>query len=189
MLKKTLIGLVVLSVLAFLGKPVLAAEEQDTGDEFRLKAHSWPVEFKTIDLDFTIPVKMDIGLYFEINNKKDLVNEGITIAQTSMHVYEGCSIPMNIQTNFCMVLGASIAPTTLGEALEGEWSVEVRDAGCVAAQPDVPVTLSDTTEQRTIYVKLTDPKIFELGFGKNKEVAAVTLNVKPGFEPGDWVDP
>jgi len=191
MLKKTLIGLVVLSVLAFLGKPVLAAE-QDTGDDFRLKAHSWPVEFKTINLDFTIPVNMDVGLYFEINNKKEVVDEGITIEQISIHIYEGCSIPMNIQTNFCMVLGASIAPTSLGEQLIGddtEFSVEIRDEACESAQPDVPKTLSDTTEKRTIYVKLVNPKVFELDFGKGKHVADVTLNVKPGFQPGDWVDP
>jgi hypothetical protein len=188
MLKKTLFGLVVLSVLVSM--PVLAAE-QDTGDIFRLKAHDWPVEFKPINLDFKIPVYMDVGLYFEINNKKDVVNSGILIKQESINVYTGCSIAMNIQTNFDMKLGCSIERTALGDLLHGDstkWSCEVRDADCEVKQEEVNKTLSDTTEKRTIWVRLEKPKVFEVDFGKKKHIADVILNVKPNWE-AIWVDP
>jgi hypothetical protein len=189
MLKKTLIGLVVLSFLAI---PAMAAEEQDAaGDVFKLKAHDWnaTIVFQPIDLDFKVKVLMDVGLYFEINNKKDLVDTGIKITQKSMHIYEGCSIAMNIQTNFDMVLSATIAATDLGAKLEGTWAVEVRDENCEAKSENVPKTLSPVTQKRKIWVQLTDPKVFELEFGKDKHVANVTLNVKPKDIEYLWVDP
>ena len=188
MLKKTLFGLVVLSVLVSM--PVLAAE-QDTGDSFRLKAHDWPVEFKPINLDFKIPVYMDVGLYFEISNKKDLVNNGILIKQESLYVYTGCSIAFNIQTNFDMKLGCSIERTALGDLLtnsDTKWSCEVRDADCEVKQEEVNKTLSDVVEKRKIWVKLEKPKVFEVDFGKKKHIANVILNVKPNWE-AVWVDP
>lgn len=187
MLKKTLIGLVVLSFVAI---PVMAAE-QSVGDSFQLKAHDWPavINFQPMDLDFKVPVYMDVGLYFEINNKKDLVNTGIKITQKSIHVYEGCSIAINIQTNFDMVLGASIAPTDLGDQLGGEWAVEIRDEACETKSETVLKTLSDYTEKRKIWVQLKDPKVFELDFGKDKHVANVTLNVKPKSIEFTWEDP
>jgi hypothetical protein len=187
MLKKTLIGLVVLSFLAI---PAMAAE-QSVGDAFQLKAHDWnaTIVFQPIDLDFKVPVYMDVGLYFEINNKKDLVDTGIKITQKSIHVYEGCSIAMNIQTNFDMVLSATIAATDLGSALGGEWKVEVRDEACETKSETVLKTLSPVTEKRKIWVQLKDPKVFELDFGKNKHVANVTLNVKPKDIEYLWVDP
>jgi len=188
MLKKTLFGLVVLSVLVSM--PALA-EEQDAGDIFRLKAHEWPVEFKPIDLNFKIPVYMDVGLYFEINNKKDVVNNGILIKQESLYVYTGCSIAINIQTNFDMKLGCKIERTALGDALHGDktkWTCEVRDEACEVKKEEVPKTLSPVTEKRKVWVKLENPKVFEVDFGKKKHIANVILTVKPNWE-AVWVDP
>jgi hypothetical protein len=188
MLKKTIIGLVVLSVLAFVSKPILAAEE-DLGDVYKLKAYSWPVEFKAVDLGFTIPVYMDVGLFFEINNKKDVVGTGITLKQVTINTYEGCSIAMNIQTNFDMELGCRVvAADPLGIALGGEYACEIRDAECVDPQPKVCKTLSDWVEKRTVWVQLKDPKVFELDYGKGKHIADVILTVKPDFEV-TWYDP
>ena len=189
MLKKTLFGFIVLSALVSM--PILAAE-QSSGDVFDLKAHDWPMEFKPIDLDFKIPVFMDVGLYFEINNKKDLVEKGIVIKQESIFVYTGCSIAMNIQTNFDMILGAKIERTELGNALHDckntKWTVEVRDECCGAKKETVIKTLSPVTEKRKIWVKLEKPKAYEVNFGKNKHIANVILTVKPAWE-AIWVDP
>jgi hypothetical protein len=189
MLKKTLFGLVVLSALVSM--PVLAAE-QNVGDVFNLKAHDWPVEFKALDLDFKIPVYMDVGLYFEINNKKDLVNNGILIKQESIFVYTGCSIAMNIQTNFDMILSCKIERTELGDALHDskntKWTCEVRDEACEVKQEEVNKTLSSVVEKRKVWVKLEKPKVFEVDFGKKKHIANVILTVKPNWE-ALWVDP
>jgi hypothetical protein len=190
MLKKTLFGFIVLAVL--FNMPVIACTtEQDAGDIFRLKAHEWPVEFKPIDLDFKIPIFMDVGLYFEINNKKDLVNTGIMIKQESIFVYTGCSIAMNIQTNFDMILSARAEFTDLGSALKGDktkLTAEVRDEACEVKKEEVCKTLSDCVQKRKVWVKLENPKIYELNFGKDKHIADVILSVKPAFE-AVWTDP
>lgn len=187
MLNKTLFGLVVLSVLS--GMPALAVE-QSAGDIFDLKAHSWPGE-KPSDLDFKTPVYMNFGLYFQISNCKDIVNEGIVIRQESMLAYTGCSISMNIQTNFDMILTAEIEPTALGEnfndSTNTKWTVEVRDDACKARKELVAKTLSLITEKRKIWVKLEKPKQFEVDFGKRKHIANVILTVKPNMEV-IWVD-
>jgi len=193
MLKKILIGLVVLSFVAVSAMAATPPDE-DTGDAYALKAHEWDatIEFKPLDLNFKVPVFMDVGLYFEINNKKDVVETGIKIKQDSIHIYSGCSIPMNIQTNFDMVLGASILPTDLGVALmdeDTEWAVEIRDEACETKSELVCKTLSLVIEKRTIWVQLKNPKTFELDFGKDKHVANVTLNVKPKSIEYVWVDP
>ena len=192
MLKKTLIGLVVLSVLAFVGRPAAAADPwEDLGDVYKLKAHSWPVEFKAVELGFKIPVKMDVGLYLEILNKKDVVNEGITLKQDGLEEYSGCSIAIEIQCNFPLVLGANIERTALGDLLQddgGKWSTEIRDKDCIDPQPKVCKTLSGLSEKRTVFVKLLEAKIFDMDFGKDKHVADVILTVKPDWEPV-WEDP
>jgi hypothetical protein len=187
MTKKTLFGVVVLSVL--FNMPVLAAE-QSAGDEFDLKAHCWPGE-KPTDLDFKTPVYMNFGLYFQISNSKDVVNDGIVIRQESMLTYTGCSIAMDIQTNFNMILSAKIERTALGEDLQDDstkWTVEVRDQTCTVKQEEVAKTLSLFTEKRRIWVKLESPKQLESDFGKKKHVANVILTVKPNME-AIWVDP
>ena len=187
MLKKTLFGLAVLSVLFRM--PALAAE-QSTGDIFDLKAHDWPGE-KPTELDFKIPVYMNFGLYFEINNNKDIVNTGIAIKQESVSVYTGCSMAMNIQTNFDMILSATIERTALGEAFHDSentrWTVEVRDAACEVKKEAVVKTLSLTTEKRKVWVKLEKPKLFEVDFGKKKHIANVILTVKPNIEAA-WIN-
>ncbi|OHB60554.1 MAG: hypothetical protein A2167_06425 [Planctomycetes bacterium RBG_13_46_10] len=188
MLKKTLFGLFALFV--FVSMPALATE-QESDDIFRLKAHEWPVDFKPIELGFKIPVYMDVGLYFEINNKKDVVNEGIVLKQQSIQIYAGCSKVINIQTNFDMMLGARIERTAMGNALHGSnttWTVEIRDDKCEVKKEQVCKTLSNVVEKRKIWVKLEKPKIYELDFGKNKHIANVILTVKPNWE-AVWVDP
>ena len=188
MLKKTLFGLIALFV--FVNMPALATE-QESGDVFKLKAHEWPVDFKPVELSFKIPVYMDVGLYFEINNKKDVVNEGIVLKQQSINVYTGCSKVINIQTNFDMMLGAIIERTTMGDALHGSgttWTAEIRDETCEVKKEQVNKTLSSVVEKRKVWVKLEKPKIYELDFGKNKHIANVILTVKPNWE-SVWVDP
>ncbi len=201
MLKKILFGLVVLFVV---GMPAFADDAglvQNVGDVFDLKAHGWPVEFKAVDLQFQIPVKIDVGLYFQINNKKDVVNDGIKLKQRSIFVYTGCSRVINIQTNFTMTLGVKIAWTDAGLALKGDntklevkMTTELQDCNVtvladIADGSCVNKTLSACTEKRKVYVRLENPKIFEVDFGKDKVIANVTLTVKPSWEAHDWMDP
>jgi hypothetical protein len=201
MLKKTLIGLVVLSFvvvsanaatqLVSTGDPV-ATSQGDYGDAFGLKAYGWEatVEFKPLDLDVKVPVYMDVGLFLQITNRKQLVETGIKLEQKAINRFEGCSIPMEIQTNFDMVLGASVAPTTPdGDALGGTWSAKIMDETCSTESATVIKNLSGDPEKRTIWVELKDAKVFELDFGKKKHVANVTLNVKPKSIEILWTDP
>jgi hypothetical protein len=201
MLKKILIGLVVLSFVALSARAATQLTDYtgtvepttiDNGDIFKLKAYGWDatVEFKPLDLDFKVPVYMDIGLFFQINNKKNLVNTGIKLHQVAINKFEGCSIAMEIQSNFDMVLGATVAPTDdYGVPLGGTWSAKIMDEACETESAAVPKTLSPVVEKRKIWVQLKDAKVYELDYGKNKHVANVTLNVKPKSIEIVWVDP
>ncbi len=206
MLKKILIGLVVLSFVAVSARaadPTMltagdapeATTQGDIGDDaFGLKAYGWDatVEFKPLDLDLKVPVFMDVGLFLQITNRKDLVSTGIKLKQVSINKFAGCSIAMDIQTNFDMVLGGTIALEDAGKALQpdvGKWSVKIRDEACVDESATVLKNLSGAPEKRTIWVQVEEAKVFELNFGKNKKVAVVTLNVKPKSIEILWVDP
>jgi len=201
MLKKILIGLVVLSFVVVSANAAtqlvdaadpVATTQGDIGDDaFGLKAYGWDatVTFKPLDLDLKVPVYMDVGLFFQITNRKELVETGIKLAQVAINKFEGCSVAMNIQTNFDMVLGASVAATDLGVALGGEWSAQIRDETCSTESATVLKNLSGDPEKRKIWVELKDAKVFELDFGKKKHVANVTLNVKPKSIEILWTDP
>jgi len=169
MLKRSLIGVVLLTLLAAL--PVSAGE---------IKAHSWPVEFKPLDFDFTIPVYMDVGLYVEITNEKDL-KKGFTLDQTAIDKYEGC-IEVKIKSNFDLILGCKCALTDAGKLMKAKIDK------CWIDEPLVPKTLSEGEEKRKLCLKLKDVKLVHHDFGKKVHVADCTLTVKPAFE-AEWVDP
>jgi len=191
MIKKSLIGLI---LLAFIALPAVAGIEQETWDDGKklsIKSYKWPIEFKWLDVDFVIPVKMDVGLFIEFKNKAKVIEEGILMKQTKVREYEGCSIAIEVQSNFDFQMKAKITRTALGDLLQSngdKWSSEIRDEKCESKKDFVSKTLSDKTEKRTVWVRVKEAKVYELDFGKKIVIANVTIQVRPSFE-AEWEDP
>jgi hypothetical protein len=201
MLKKILLVLVVLSFVCI---PAMARDQNKTegssGDTYQFKAYDWPIEFKAVPIGFKIDVKMDVGLYFEITNRKELQEKGIKLVQRELNVYTGCSEIIKIQTNFDMVLGATVAFVGVGADLGPDKTIKawiVCDTYNCTLTADIATAdncgfvaknLSGDAQKRKVFVKLTKVKVYELDFGKNIKIAEVTLTVKPGFEAW-WEDP
>jgi len=198
MLKKSLLALIVLAILAI---PAVAdTPEQDKSDtskkivdnKLKLKAGGWPVSFEWVNLEgFKIPVYMQVKLYMEILNMQEVIDEGIILDnQISMSKYSGCSIPIKIKSNFDLKLGAKESFTAEGDILGAEKdTLEVRDGDCKDKKEKVPATLCETTAKRTIYFKVKDVDLVHHEFGKKIHIADIQVRVKPDFDAPQWVDP
>lgn len=200
MLKKILLVLV---VLPFLAIPAMAATFDSTsgnsGDTYHFKAYNWPVSF-IAQPAFKIDVTMDVGLYFEISNRKAIQEAGIKLTQRTLDVYTGCSEKIIMQTNFDVVLGATVEFVGVGLNLGSDKVIKAwivgPDYDCTKTDDaiddgyinkNLSVTMVDC-QKKKVFVKLSKVKVFELEFGKKVKIAEVTLTVKPGFE-AYWTDP
>jgi len=201
MLKK----LIVLVTLLALAVPVLASDPNNTippdqetwtyntsnDGGIKLKAHEWPVEFKWVDFDpakFKIPVKINVGLYVEISNKGDVMKKGILLEQKAINTYEGCSIPIEIKSNFKLQLGAYIVLNDTGKLLQsdmGKWKKEIRDETCTTKKDVVDPTLGGAAEKRTVWVRVEGANILKLPYADKVVVADVVIQVRP-LIPFEW---
>jgi hypothetical protein len=197
MLKKSLIALVLLTIISLPALATITQEETTTAGNcgsgvVRLKAEDWPVEFKWVETLLKIPVTMDVGLFLEFKNKKAVVDAGIKLKQTAIRQFTGCSIPLEIQSNFDLELGGTLYLTDAGKALQsdgGKWSVKIKDTieGGVCSwigtdHPKVSKTLSPIIEKRCVCVQVNEAKVFELDFGRCVKVADLVIKVRPTFE-------
>lgn len=219
MLKKNLIVLAALTILAMTVMPAIADEPwQDTDslkkkvDEMlRLKAHGWPVSFEWVDLEgFVVPVYMDVGLFLEILNMGEVVDEGIVLEQVGIDKYEGCSLPFKIKCNFALKLGCKVEPTEAGydmmrkkydptkdpedqqeldDKVSNFWDCEIRDVTCDDELDEVSPTYCENIKERTIWVEFDDATIVHAPFGKNIHVADVQVRVKPDLKEQWVIDP
>jgi hypothetical protein len=168
MLKKTLIGLVLLTTLGIAIVPATAGH---------IKAYTWPCEFKFLDLA-EIPVYLDVGLYVEILDQDQL---RIKLEQEDIDTYSGC-VTFQIKSNFGLILGCYTKDNDASKAMGGSLSCEIK--------PDVfvPKTLCETVAEREVCVTYDEVAIVHHDFGKNILVGSVVIQVKPGWEC-EWVDP
>ena len=203
MLKKSLIVLIALTMLTWAVLPAVADQEQEKEDvkkavdkKLKLKADDWPVTFDWVDLgiegnEFIVPVYMQVKLYLEILNMHGVIDEGIILdKQVSMEKYEGCSIPIEIKSNFDLELGVKETILDAGNLLECEKDkLEVREeCDKKGAGGSVPATLCDTTATRVIYFKVKNCKLVHHPFGKKIHIADIQVRVRPDFD-AEWVDP
>ena len=186
-------------VFAILALPAVAdIPEQKTGSvktvtetTLKLKSGGWPVSFQDVDLEgFKIPVYMQVKLYMEIGNMQSVIKKGIVLDnQISMDKYSGCSIPIEIKSNFDLVLSAKETITADGKILKAAKNkLEIRDEDCVDKKAEVPATLCETTAKRTIYFEVKNVALVHHEFGKKIHIADIQVRVKPDFE-AQWVDP
>ncbi|MFQ6034922.1 MAG: hypothetical protein ACE5NM_03615 [Sedimentisphaerales bacterium] len=194
MLKNSLIVVAALTILAIVVSPATAGapKEEKHKDALRLKANEWPVEFKWVDLEnFVIPVYIDVELYMEIPNMKKVVKEGIHLKQVSLTKYEGCSIPIEVKSNFDLKLGVKLlewkaACQDMGAEKD---TLEVRDADCADEASSVSKTLGGDPAKRTVYFKIKDVDPYKYDYAKKEPCADILVRVKPNFDAGVWVDP
>jgi hypothetical protein len=167
MLKKTLIGVVLLTMLGIAIVPATAGE---------IKSYDWPCEFKFVDL-CDIPVYLDVGLYVEILDQHALK---IKLEQEDIDTYSGC-VTIKIKTNFDIILGCYVVGNDISKDMGGFFSCNIDD-------PFVCKTLCETVAEREVCVKYDKVNIVHHDFGKNIRVGTAIIQVKPGFEC-TWEDP
>jgi len=125
MLKKSLIVLVALAILALTMPAVADVPEQEhdsvkkiVDEKSMLKSHGWPVDFQWVEIEcLKIPVYMDVGLFLEILNTLTIKEKGITLKQVEIDKYEGCSDLMKIKCNFRLELSGKVYPTDAGKEM------------------------------------------------------------------------
>ena len=219
MLKKSLIVMTALVIL--MSVPVVASTPQTDTDDLkkkktidemlRLKSHGWPadIDFKWFTLeDFKVPVYMDVGLFLEILNIKEVMDEGILLEQVKIDKYVGCSLPFKIKCNFDLKLGGKIEVTEAGYAMMRDkyspgdstpqeknddkddfWDVDIvsTEGPCDKAEKaeKVQATYCERIEERRIRVEFEDATIVHVPFGKEAHVADVYVRVKPDIDL-DW---
>jgi len=133
-----------------------------------------------VDVDFKVPVYMDVGLYVEITNEKDL-KKGFTLEQKATDKYEGC-IEIKIKSSFDITLGCKCSLTDAGRQMKAKIDK------CWIDEPRVSKTLSEGEEKRKLCLRLKDVELVHHDFAKKVQVAECTLTVKSAFE-AEWVDP
>lgn len=196
MLKKSLLALIVLAILAI---PALADIPEQATEEvkkvvdtkLKLKSGGWPVDFAWVDLEgFKIPVYINVELYMEILNMQEVIDEGILLSQDAMDKYSGCSIPIEIKSNFNLKLGVKDPEFTADcVAMKAEKDkLEVRDEDCKSKKESVPATLCETTAKRTVFFSIKKVALVHHEFGKKIKCADLQVRVKPDFTV-QWVDP
>jgi hypothetical protein len=168
MLKKTLIGVVLLTMLGIMIVPVTAGE---------LKRYDWPCEFAWVDINCEIPIYMNVGLYVEILDQDHLA---IYLEQEDIDTYSGCC-NIQIKCNFDLILGCYVLDNDTSKAMGGSFS-------CSIDVPEVPATLCNCVEEREVCVTYDRVGLSHIDYGKNIEVGTVIIQVKPAFECS-WEDP
>jgi hypothetical protein len=152
MLRKILIGVALLSLLAV---STQAARRRTYFDTLLFTPQTRCV----------IPVKMDIGMYVEV---LDVRNLGIKLIQVGFETFEGCT-DIQIRNNFDLELGCEIRPTGI---VPGDYS-------CWIDNPKVPLNLSNDVEVRKVCVRAENVKILYTGPGLDVHVADVTVTIVP----------
>jgi len=152
MLKKSVIGILLLLLLP----PTLqAARRAGIFDSF-------PYAPERV---CSIPVVMDVGMYVEILNLKDL---SIKLKQVEFETYEGCT-EIEIKSNFDLEILCDIKPTG---KVAGDFS-------CWIDNPHVRFNLSERPEVRNVCVRAEKVQILYNAPGLDVHVADVTITVMP----------
>jgi len=115
----------------------------------------------------SIPVIMDVGMYVEILNLKDLL---IKLKQVEFETYEGCT-EIEIKSNFDLEILCDIKPTGI---VPGKYS-------CWIDNPKVPFDLSERPVVRNVCVKAEKVQILHAAPGLNVHVADVMITIMPEF--------
>ena len=152
MLRKSLIGITLLLVL-----PISMQAEIINGG---FRSLLYLPEKKCV-----IPVVMDVGMYFEI---LDVKNMSIKLEQVEFDTFEGCT-EIQIKSNFDLELVCKVKPTG---RVPGQYT-------CSIDNPKVPLDLSENVTVRNICVKAEKVKVLYTAPGLDVHVADVTLTVVP----------
>lgn len=112
-----------------------------------------------------IPVKIDIGMYVEI---LDIRNLSIKLKQVGFEEFEGCT-EIKIRNNFDLELGCKIKSNGM---VPGEYS-------CWIDEPKVPLVLSNDVSVRKVCVKAEKVKVLYAAPGLDVHVADVTVTIIP----------
>jgi len=200
MLKKTLIALVLLSILALTVTPAIAEDpvQEKTKKSVemgtKMKAHGWPIEFSWVEVDcFKIPVYMKVAMYIEFPNRQKVVDKGIELKQIAINKYEGFSDAIEILCNVNIKVGCKCVLTDDGKKIQddtGKWSCRVRDDQTWGDdQPNVAATGPSPKAIKYIGVRVSDPKLLDNPFDPakpKKKVAEAIVRVKPDIEGAQW---
>jgi hypothetical protein len=152
MLRKSLIAVILLSLL-----PV---SMQATG-----RTRDFDSILFTPQKMCVIPVKIDIGMYVEI---LDIRNLSIKLKQVRFEEFEGCT-EIQIRNNFDLELGCKIKSNGM---VPGEYSCWIDD-------PKVPLVLSNDVSVRKVCVKAEKVKVLYAAPGLDVHVADVTVTIIP----------
>jgi hypothetical protein len=152
MLRKSLIAVILLSLLLI--------SMQATG-----RTRDFDSILFTPQKMCVIPVKLDIGMYVEI---LDIRNLSIKLKQVGFEEFEGCT-EIRIRNNFDLELGCKIKSTGI---VPGEYSCWIDD-------PKVPLSLSNNVTERKVCVKAEKVKILYAAPGLDVHVADVTITIVP----------
>lgn len=173
MLKKSIIGAVLLFVLAIAVMPASAGF---------IKAHSWPVEFVTKDFNFKIPVTLDVALFIEIINQEDLVDDGILLTQDTASDYSGCA-DILVKCNVPFKLDAWAELTAAGDKL----GASIKDVYVVDGDIE-PTVCGLPPREAKVCIEIEDVTPYGMKPQKGVKVAEITLTAKPTLV-WEWVDP
>jgi len=182
MIKRTLIAIAVVALLATSAQAALSEHYFDFGDHRGVKVdgkdtptfrwpYSWSYQALTI---CNIPIVMDVGMYVKVI---DCDKKKITLVQVNCDdigkggkypCYKGCT-DFNVIANFEVKMGASLHKTS---DLIKDWSAEYEGGDVVPAA---------TTTNIKLCVKAWEAQLDKHPAGENVSVGNVDITVKPNI--------
>jgi hypothetical protein len=126
-----------------------------------IKIHQWPCTLTPVEIT-TIPVVMDVGYWVQIPDQDKLK---ITLAQVSIHVYEGCTnmtVKSNVATLSTSITKTGDVPGDYSSWIDGSASIPMGTSSVKVCAKVVNADLSGVPGGTT-----------------GKQVATVTIKVVP----------
>jgi hypothetical protein len=179
MVKKTLIALALVALLATSVQAALDENYFEAGDHAAVKVDGsenvrWPYEYKSLPI-CSIPIKMHVGMYVQVHEcgKKKIVLQQVdcsTIGQggDKYPCYKQC-IDLTVRSNFEVKLSTSLNKNDSG--IIKDWKAYFDNTSVVAGDgADHSVKLC---------VEAWQAQLFKHAAGDEVEVGSVTISVKP----------
>jgi hypothetical protein len=178
MIKRTLIAIAVVALLATSAHAALSEHYFPIGDSHAVKVDGsenvrWPYEYKALTV-CTIPIKMHVGMYVQVLDckKKKIVLQQVDcgdIGQGSdkYPCYLGC-VSFSVRANF---------EVKMGQSLEKVGDV-IKDWDCYYDGGDVVPGDGDYHEVK-VCVKAWNTAIYEAAPGDEVDVGKIHITVKP----------
>ena len=181
MIKRTLIAIAVVALLATSAQAALSEHYLNFGDSAAVKVDGketirWPIESYKALVICNIPIKMNIGMYVQVidcNKKKIVLGQvpcgDIGKGNSDYPCYRGC-VSFNVRANFEVKLGANLIKS--GDVIK-DWSAWYESGQVVPGD--------GSNHSAELCVKAWKTMIYKHAAGDEVTVGSVDITVKPNI--------